>query len=60
MCVQVEPSGMPKIKSKSVSNETETCIVVIENSSLWPQEIWGELLESLVTFPWMHFDCDKH
>ena len=56
VCWQVEPSGMLKTKSRSVSKETEICIVVIEKSWPDPQAIFGALPESLLTEPWIHFD----
>lgn len=56
VCLQVDPSGMEKIKSRSVSNETETCISLMENLSPSAQEKLGPLLEDLVTLPWMHLD----
>ena len=51
VCLHVEPSGMEKTKSKSVSKETETCIVVIEKSWFDPQAIFGALPASLVAVP---------
>jgi hypothetical protein len=51
VCLQVEPSGISKIKSKSVSKETETCIVVIENAWSEPQAILGAEEASLLTWP---------
>jgi hypothetical protein len=56
VCLQVEPSGMSKTKSRSVSKETETCIVVMEKSWPDPQAIFGALPASLLTDPWIHFD----
>jgi len=56
VCLQVEPSAMEKMKSKSVSYETETCISVMENCSLDPHEIFGALLDFFETWPLMHLD----
>jgi hypothetical protein len=52
--LQVDPSGISKTKSKSVSKETETCILVIENAWPEPQAIFGADEVSLLTCPWMH------
>jgi hypothetical protein len=51
VCLQVEPSGMEKMKSNSVSKETDTCMLVIENASSFPQEKLGPLLDDLPTLP---------
>jgi hypothetical protein len=56
VCLHVDPSGIPKTKSKSVSKETETCISVIEKAWLEPQAILGAEEVSLLTCPWMHLD----
>jgi hypothetical protein len=56
VCLQVEPSGMEKIKSSSVSNETETCMCEMENWSFCAQEKLGPPPLDVLTLPWMHFD----
>lgn len=56
VCLHVDPSGIWKIKSKSVSKETETCILVIEKGWAEPQEILGADETSLLTFPSIHLD----
>jgi hypothetical protein len=50
VCLQVEPSGMLKRKSRSVSKETDTCISVMEKS-LSPPEILGAFPPFLETEP---------
>lgn len=42
---------MEKMKSRSVSKETDTCISLMEKASFSPQEKLGPLLEAVVTLP---------
>ena len=57
VCLQLDPSGIEKMKSSSVSNETETCMCEMENLSFGEHEKLGPPLEPLPTVPWMHLDC---
>ncbi len=42
---------MEKMKSNSVSKETDTCMWLIEKASSFPQEKLGPLLDDLPTLP---------
>jgi hypothetical protein len=59
VCLQVEPSDMEKMKSRSVSKETDTCMVVMENDVSEPHEKLGPPPEDWPTVPVMHFDCRR-